>query len=187
MSSGNEKIDRRILRTKENIRAAFLSLASECGCGSISVSAVCEKANINRNTFYYHYSDINALFEEISSDFVGQMERVYRSPMPPAKRSTEICRIFADNPDIVRLLHGKKMNTQLMDRLVKRASSYVINDLKNANSNISSEDSAMIAAYIIRGTMAAVVSWFGTGKTKNPEEVGRMLAELMEHGTSAFT
>ncbi len=48
--------------------------------------------------------------------------------------------------------------TQLMDRLVKRASSYVINDLKNANSNISSEDSAIIAAYIIRGTMAAVVS-----------------------------
>lgn len=63
----------------------------------------------------------------------------------------------------------------------------MINDLKNANSNISSEDSAIIAAYIIRGTMAAVVSWFETGKIKKPEEVGRMLAELMEHGTSAFT
>ena len=187
MNSEGEKIDRRIIKTKDNIRTAFLSLASECGCGSISVSAVCEKANINRNTFYYHYSDINALFEEISSDFVGQMQRVYRSPMPPAKRSTEICRIFADSPDLVSLLHGEKMNTQLMDRLVKRASSYVINDLKNANSNISSEDSAIIAAYIIRGTMAAVVSWFGTGKIKKPEEVGRMLAELMEHGTSAFT
>lgn len=186
MNSEGEKIDRRIIKTKDNIRTAFLSLASECGCNSISVSAVCEKANINRNTFYYHYSDINALFEEISSNFVDQMESVYRASMPPAKRSTEICRIFAENPDIVSLLHGEKMNTKLMDRLAKRASSYVIKNLKNTNSSISADDSAMIAAYIIRGTMAAVVSWFENGRIKKPEDVGYMLAKLMEHGTSAF-
>lgn len=51
------KTDRRIVRTKKDIKETFISLLEEKGFEKISVSDLTEHANINRGTFYLHYQD----------------------------------------------------------------------------------------------------------------------------------
>ena len=51
--------------TKQAIRAAFIKLLNEKPFKQITVRDIVEECGVNRNTFYYHYSDIPQLLESI--------------------------------------------------------------------------------------------------------------------------
>ena len=52
-----KKEDRRVRYTKQAIRDGFLRLLAEKPIEKISVTEICREADINRGTFYAHYSD----------------------------------------------------------------------------------------------------------------------------------
>ena len=51
-------MDRRIKYTKKIIKDCFFELLSEKDINKITVSELCNKADINRATFYRYYIDI---------------------------------------------------------------------------------------------------------------------------------
>ena len=51
------------VRTKQAIRQAFIELLNERPLDKISVKDIAERSTVNRNTFYYHYSDIYDLLD----------------------------------------------------------------------------------------------------------------------------
>lgn len=59
------KTDRRIVKTKENIRKCFIELAQTRQVEKITVKEICERARCSRNTFYQHYPYKEALYKEI--------------------------------------------------------------------------------------------------------------------------
>lgn len=65
--------------TTRAIEEAFMSLLKEKSLDKISVKDIIEYADINRNTFYYHYEDIYDLLESIFSEeekrFIEVIER----------------------------------------------------------------------------------------------------------------
>ena len=63
-----KKIDLRIIKTKKNIYDAFISLMSEKTFEEIKVSEICDRALINRSTFYSHFDDKYTLFDSLISD-----------------------------------------------------------------------------------------------------------------------
>ena len=63
-------MDRRIEKTKNSIINAFLELRSKKDIEKISIRELCERANINKSTFYTHYRDIYDLSEQLESQVV---------------------------------------------------------------------------------------------------------------------
>ena len=57
--------DKRIRRTKKLLRQALTRLMQQKDFQSITVTDVVREADINRGTFYSHYSDVAALLESI--------------------------------------------------------------------------------------------------------------------------
>ena len=49
--------DRRVRKTKKQLRLALMELLAEKSAKSISVRELTERADINRGTFYIHYRD----------------------------------------------------------------------------------------------------------------------------------
>lgn len=66
-------MDRRIERTKNSIIDAFLELRSKKEIEKISVKELCEKAGINKSTFYTHYQDIYDLSEQLETQVAGDI------------------------------------------------------------------------------------------------------------------
>lgn len=60
-----KKQDRRIVRTRAAIRDAFLKLLTEMDYSKITITMLARKADIDRKTFYTHYSSIDDLAEDI--------------------------------------------------------------------------------------------------------------------------
>ena len=59
------KLDRRIRYTKSIIKKSLLELMQNTPYERITVKELCQKADINRATFYSHYDSLATLMEEI--------------------------------------------------------------------------------------------------------------------------
>ena len=60
-------------RTRSAIVQAFEQLLDEKPMNKITVRDIVERCDINRNTFYYHFQDIPALFEQMMEEKVDQL------------------------------------------------------------------------------------------------------------------
>jgi AcrR family transcriptional regulator len=58
-----EKLDPRVIRTRQMLDQAFLELLAEKGFDAISVQDVTMRAGVNRATFYAHFQDKFALLD----------------------------------------------------------------------------------------------------------------------------
>ena len=65
----NIKNNKRYKSSSEKIETTFLSLILNHKYDEITISELCDKAEINRSTFYAHYDDINDLIIKIESKF----------------------------------------------------------------------------------------------------------------------
>lgn len=62
----NTKNNKKSKDTILKIEDTFISMLSHFDINKITVSALCEEANINRSTFYAHYTDIFHLLNKIA-------------------------------------------------------------------------------------------------------------------------
>ncbi len=73
------KYNARFDKTKATIQKAFLDLLEDHKYGDISVSMICKKAGISRDTFYYHYKTKMDLTDDCVFDFT------YRTDFMPSQ------------------------------------------------------------------------------------------------------
>lgn len=66
-------MDRRVKRTKEAILGAVLSLITEKDYRKISISEVARRADIDRKTFYLHYTGVEQVLTEFSESTVNNL------------------------------------------------------------------------------------------------------------------
>ncbi len=59
-----------VMKTKKSLRAAFFELSTKKDSGKITVSALCEKAEVSHATFYNHYSSIEDFISKIKEDVI---------------------------------------------------------------------------------------------------------------------
>ena len=60
----SKKVDLRVMKTERAIHAALIELLKKKDLEKITVSELADKAEINKATFYLHYTDIYSLYQE---------------------------------------------------------------------------------------------------------------------------
>ena len=66
-------MDKRIVRTRLAVFNAVFDLATEKDLDKITVVELCERAGINKSTFYLHYKSINDCFQKCFDYFTGKI------------------------------------------------------------------------------------------------------------------
>ena len=63
------------MKTRRALREALLDLIEEKGLDRVTVKALCERADLNRGTFYLHYRDVYDLLEQYTDDVLAGFQR----------------------------------------------------------------------------------------------------------------
>ncbi len=71
--------DKRIIKTKQNLKTALLSLLEEKDFEQISVKEICERAKTSRITFYTHYTDKFELIDTVIQEYLALAVNEYSS------------------------------------------------------------------------------------------------------------
>ena len=64
-------------KTEEKIERTLLDILKNNKYGDIYVKDICEKANVNRSTFYKHYNDINDLIVKTQNKLNDKLTQIY--------------------------------------------------------------------------------------------------------------
>lgn len=75
--------DRRVERTRHFIRQAFVEIIREKGFASMSVQDIAARANVNRGTFYIHFTDKYMLLDAVVR---GNFQELISNTLPPDSR-----------------------------------------------------------------------------------------------------
>ena len=70
-----EKMDRRVRRTKTLLLQGLIRLMGEKDIKDISVKELSDLADINRGTFYLHYNDVYDMLSKIEEELFQEFKR----------------------------------------------------------------------------------------------------------------
>ncbi len=100
--------DLRVVKTRANIKATFCKMLETIPVEKISVTELSRQAQINKSTFYLHYQDIYALYNEVRDDFLQQMTQ-----------SMDYCPLMLSKPEefLTRFFETLRENAETIDFL----------------------------------------------------------------------
>ena len=102
-----KKENQRIMITRRLLKENLIELLKEKSIDKISVTELCQRAEINRSTFYAHYSVPKDVLLEIKRDFAAQIAESLHSldeNATPKDAIRRICEFIAENADLERII-----------------------------------------------------------------------------------
>lgn len=93
-----KKENQRIMITRRLLKENLIEMLKEKSIDKISVTELCQRAEINRSTFYAHYSVPKDVLLEIKWDFATQIAESLRSLDENATPKDAIRRICESMP-----------------------------------------------------------------------------------------
>lgn len=167
-------IDKRILKTKTNIKNAYMRLAVENRHEKITVSQIAEKANVNRSTFYLHYADTAAVAEDIEKEISAEITN-YLDCFDIADVYGSVCRIFTNltaalGEDALLnqyLLFLSKESDNILETMFAEKTTAA---MLKAYPYLTERELAYPVTFVSAGVVATYLKWMQSDKSQKPME-----------------
>ena len=183
---GNE--DLRVIKTIEAIKREFEALICEKNYEKITVKELCDRARINKKTFYHYYETLDALLEEMQAELsVGFLERVKDFALPEDldKVNREFF-LFASEqgPAYEKITCGGTYHA-IRDQMTDQVNSEAWSRSKKYQ-KLSDFDKKLLMDFINNTVLAAYRRWVEDGKTAPMEDVIALTNRLVLGGVNGF-
>ena len=181
-----KKEDRRVRYTKQAIRDGFLRLLSEKPIEKISVTEICREADINRGTFYAHYSDPYELKRSLEDQLSEALARRLQESGLKRLTSLQTLRLLRENRELCRVFAGPYGDHDAMLKVIsKHADAYLEQEILTLG-DVSDELAQCIKLLLVSSISTVVKYWLDTGMKAAPERVAYVLDTYCARGIQGF-
>ena len=171
--------DRRIMMTKRMLKDALIEMLKEKDIYHISIRELCEKADVNRTTFYKYYSSQFDLFADMEKDLVDFISKVIeRNESDPGKIIAAACRYLEENLGFARLIVNNNVDPDFADKLLAMES-IKTSTLKNIDNKRSEAEMEYIYSFLTFGAYRMICVWLNKEQREPPETIARFFDQLM--------
>lgn len=120
------KTDARVRYTRQIIQHVFIDLLKQKPINKITVKEICEKAEINRSTFYKHYEDVYHLMHKLEESALNQLELLLFGSAHNGNIHvlTTLLTSLLEYKDLLTSLTAKSPDSDFLNRLAERCSQY---------------------------------------------------------------
>lgn len=180
-----DKIDRRIIKTKESIHKAFLRLLQSKEFHMITITELAEEANIDRKTFYLHYNSIADILKEFETGLAGKVLTLLKKDQT------------FDLNSFFQGLNAIMMEDIGLYRRISESTSYAFlkteckdilkNTIKESfyeNSGMSPKVFNVYAEYIASGIIGIYTNWLSTNSGMSLNELNDIAIDTVSNGWS---
>ena len=164
----DKREDLRTIKSKRLIKSTFLLLMRDRGYQHITVTDIAERALINRKTFYFHYDNIDALYEELTDDYLSlidfstlfsnlQIELTHSNFM--AMAITMLNKIREENEPF-KILMGDSTNNRFNEKLKHFLSILLIDILKLSEYSAAKGIPLVLVQNIYSDIFFEIIKWW---------------------------
>lgn len=174
-----ERDNQRIVITKRLLKEALLRLLEEKNIADISITELCNEAEINRATFYRHYTVPRDLLAEIETDFVARFQGKdgsYGSIEEMADSLRRFCASVYQKADLVKRLLRNSSVDEAVELLSRFYREYLWARGRDGGVRPLNEDSiALVSDYLAGGGYYMIRHWLTGDIKKTPEEFASLI------------
>lgn len=160
------KSDRRVRYTKQVIKQSLLDMLQEMPVEQITVKALCEKAEINRATFYNHYETLTLLLEEIEYESYREFTVLLNSALYDDKNLEEslsaVLQYLKANHNMREVFLSKTVAGRGLTRLLEEFHEKGIETIIE-QWDVPRQQAQWTLTYISSGTREVLRQWFADG------------------------
>ena len=183
---GNE--DLRVVKTIEGIKTAFEELICEKDYEKITVKELCDKARINKKTFYHYYETLDALLAEMQIELSsGYIERIkdYDLPEDLDKVNREFFVYSAEQSLAYEKITCSGTYHSVRDEMVADVNVAGWGKSKKYQ-KLSDYEKKLLMGFINNAVLTAYRQWVEDGKKMPMEEVIEMSNRIVLGGVNGF-
>lgn len=178
-----EKVDRRVKYTRMVLEDSFIKLMEKKDISQITIKEICEKADINRATFYAHYSDQNDLLRKIENKLLDNI-KAYLEKIDQKKTeisavliAEKIFEYIQENARLCKLLLSERGDFSFQKQIMTLVYDIIIAEITD-NNKITKEDAEYVYSFTISGCVGIVQKWLDDGMKKSPRYMAETVIRL---------
>lgn len=184
-----EKTDRRVKYTKMALRQSLISLMNDKAIEKITVKDICSNADINRGTFYAHYSDpydlLHQIEDELFQEILGSIETSLNTDSIAVLLS-KIFETIVENKELCRVLFSDYGDKTFVKRIMFIARDRSIAEWKKMMPAVEDEQLGLLYMFYANGCVAIIQHWFENGTVESPKDLALFMEKISKSGLTAF-
>lgn len=182
------KTDLRIIKTKDALHAALVDLLETKPLEKITITELCQKANINRGTFYLHYQEICDVFEEYFREITADLAKSYEEPY----HHVSVLKISELDPSTIRIFHhiksyqtfyeivlSKRVPLQYYYLLFEEVKQLFLNDHHAGQWDYPDIHRELYCAYRANAIIGMILYWYQHDFDASAQEMNEQLVKIL--------
>lgn len=177
----NTKNNQRSKETKNCILNIFCELLKQKNISKITVQEVCQKADINRSTFYAHYRDIYDLLENIENDMERQIKDIFYDKNNtsgwglPEHCFENLFYFILENIDFYKAYVKNTSKNYILTFSIFTSYENQLQPLFRRIGIHNEIEAIYRIKYFMGGLNAIIHEWIGTGCQESPEDLANFI------------
>lgn len=186
-----KKEDRRISKTQKSIRSAVITLIQEKDISQITVKELAETADINRKTFYMHYSSIAEVLDQIENELIEKLLNLlnkydfFQDKFDASAFFSSLNDVINEDFDLYKKLICANSYNFLLVKVKKILQGAIIERLHD-KTTCSNEMLNLYSEFISSGVMNMYITWFTTNSDIPLEELTTSASKIAFTGIDSI-
>lgn len=153
-------MDRRVKRTRKLIKDAFTELLKEKPLSSITITELTKRADIDRRTFYLHFSCIEDIIDDIESEATSALHEILsvNTTFDIGTFFTGLTKMMEDNMDYYKIITKEPAYYRFLlhcKNLLKES----LKETFVSKTTLSDDEFNINLEYIASGIMGIYTDW----------------------------
>jgi AcrR family transcriptional regulator len=190
MSKSKDRLDPRVIRTRQLLRDALTSLIHERDFAALTVKDITDRATLNKTTFYLHYKDIDDLLIQSMADLQEELVKALGQPKVTKDNLTNGVRDililvfehfarYREFYDAVLNKIGTPPVIAALQNPIETAVQRAVTRLHNPDSSI---DTDLIIRFMSSACIGLIQQWLVTNAERSAEHMAEQCAHLLIYG-----
>ena len=156
------KTDARVRYTRRVIKESLLRLLEDRPVNRITVKEVCEAAQINRATFYAHFTDCFDVLNQMENDLLADFERSlsFASVVDVVDMIERIYAMIDQNAEVCRVLIFQNKDSSLTAKMIVMAHDKTIVRWKEQLTRATESDREMLFTCLSNGLLNVILTGY---------------------------
>ena len=175
----DKKEDRRITMTKRMLKEALIEMLKDKDIYHISIRELCDKADVNRTTFYKYYGSQFDLLTDMENDLLLFISKILENNDGDTVRViAAACEYLEDNLEFARLIINNNIDPTFANKLFSmdaiKASSF-----RRPYADKGAAEQEYIYNFFTYGVFRMVCIWLNKDERESPREFAELVGQIV--------
>ena len=178
------KTDRRVRYTQRVLKESLIEILQERPIERVTVKEICDRADVNRSTFYVHYGSPQELLESIVKELYEKIKEKKNDFADIRTYMGGICDIMYENRELMKLL-VKSGNIESMFGIAELWKNDFLDMASHSGDSNVESDAAFL--FMTCGAFAVLTTWLMGHLPMTRDEVVDRVYSLTMNGLRIYS